>query len=532
MSSRGSRVRSSGLVKRTSALLLTATIGAVGPGLVPLPASAQESQDTTGYATPPNVDPSRRPADTAAPDENYAQEVGCVERDVSNNVPLRNAPWGQQYLRVDEVHQLMQNTVGSVGRFRDGRPVQVAVIDTGVTAHPFFQGRVQPGADYVANKGQPGMEDCDGHGTEVAGIIGANTPPEIGFKGMAPDVQIVSIRQSSQNYAPDDSPEPPPPPPPPPGQEEQPGGEQQPGGEGENGGGTGAGQPSTGPSQDGGGRTQEDEGAAGTLHTLAQAVVNATDKGVDVINISINNCRPADGNITTGEQELQAAVNYAANNDIVVVSAAGNLSDRCAQNTGDPNRPNTIVTPPWFSEDVLSVAAIDETGGVADFSIHGPWVSVAAPGTDIISLDPAEGSDGLANLTIENGETRAIQGTSFAAPYVSGLAALVRAKYPHLSAREVINRITSTAQHPAAPGGRDNFVGYGVIDPMAALTAIVPEEEGIQPASPVALPSDMPPPDNRNWTPVIVALAGSGGALMALLITLFVVHTIRRNRTT
>ncbi|PXY37981.1 type VII secretion-associated serine protease mycosin [Prauserella flavalba] len=524
-------MRSAGLVRRTSALLLTATIGAVGPGLVPLPASAQETQDTTGYATPPNVDPSRLPADTASPDENYKQEVGCVERDLDNNTQLQAAPWGQQYLRVEEVHQLMRNTVGSAGRYAGGEPVQVAVIDTGVTAHPYFQGRVQPGADYVANKGQPGMEDCDGHGTEVAGIIGANTPPHIGFKGMAPDVEIISIRQSSQNYAPDDSPEPPPAQPP--AQGDQPGGEeQQPGGEGQDGGGTGAGQPSTGPSQDGGGRTQEDEGAAGTLHTLAQAVVNATDRGVDVINISINNCRPADGSITTGEQELQAAVNYAANNDIVVVSAAGNLSDRCTQNTGDPNRPNTIVTPPWFSEDVLSVAAIDETGGVADFSIHGPWVSVAAPGTKITSLDPAEGSDRLANLTIENGETQEIQGTSFAAPYVTGLAALVRAKYPHLSAREVINRITSTAQHPAAPGGRDNFVGYGVIDPMAALTAIVPEEEGIQPASPVALPSDMPPPNDRDQTPMIVALAGSGGALMALLITLFVVHTIRRNRTT
>jgi membrane-anchored mycosin MYCP len=190
-----------------------------------------------------------------------------------------------------------------------------------------------------------------------------------------------------------------------------------------------------------------------------------------------------------------------------------------------------IVTPPWFSRYVLSVAAIDKTGSVAEFSMHGPWVSVAAPGTDIISLDPAKGSNGLANLTIEgNGEPHSIQGTSFAAPYVAGLAALVRAKYPDLNAREVMHRIAFTAQHPAAPGGRDNFVGHGVIDPMAALTAMVPAEEGVDPAKAERLPSDLPPADNRHWLPMVVALAGSGGAIMALIVTLFVVHTIRRSR--
>ncbi|WP_307831843.1 type VII secretion-associated serine protease mycosin [Prauserella cavernicola] len=521
-------MRSAGPLRRTSALLLAATLGALGPGIVPLPAAAQD----TGYAVPPPLAGEPVPSDGGVPDKPYRQETGCVQRDLSQDVVLQNAPWGQQYLRLAEVHQLMQNTTGSIGRFADsGQPVQVAVIDTGVNNHPYFQGRVKPGGDYVANKGQPGMEDCDGHGTEVAGIIAANTPSNLGFKGMAPDVEIISIRQSSQNYEFDEETD---------GQNQPPpsgdgnGGDNGDGGEGgnegENGGGSGAGDPQTDPAQDGGGRTQEEAGSAGTLDTLAQAVVNATNRGVDVVNISINNCRPA-GPITSGERALQAAVANAVANDIVVVSAAGNTSEACPQNEGDPNNPSTIVTPPWFADDVLSVGAIDQTGGVAEFSVHGPWVSVAAPGTDIISLDPAQGSDRLANMTIENGDPQKIQGTSFAAPYVAGLAALVRAKYPDLNAEQVINRITTTAQHPAAPGGRDNFVGYGVIDPMAALTATVPEEEGMAPASAVALPSDMPPPNDQSSTPMIVALAGSGGALMALLITLFVVHTIRRNRT-
>ncbi|MEU6640982.1 type VII secretion-associated serine protease mycosin [Saccharomonospora sp. NPDC046836] len=506
-----------------SALALTATIAALGPGVL-LPAAAQPSVSPENggvYATPPPVDPNALPRPSTSPDQAYEKKVGCVEADMSRNFRLRSAPWGQTYLRLDEVHRLMQSTLGSAGKFANGQPVRVAVIDTGVTNHPYFGGRVKPGADYVFNSGQPGMEDCDGHGTEVAGIIAAATPRDNAFKGVAPDAEIISIRQSSQNYGPDETPEPPPPPPGDnggePGRE---GSEEQPPGD------------DTPPAQNGG-RTQEESGSAGTLTTLAQAVVHATDMGADVINISINNCRPANGTITTGEQALQAAMRYAVDRDVVVVTAAGNTSDRCAQNDQqDPDEPKTIVTPPWFADDVLSVGAIDETGGVAQFSINGPWVSVAAPGTDIISLDPAPGSDRLTNMTIENGEARTIEGTSFAAPYVSGLAALVRAKYPHLDAREVINRIERTAQHPAAPGGRDNYIGYGVIDPMAALTAMVPEEENLQPASAVSLPSDLPPADDRNWTPVIVALTGAGGALLALLITLFVVHTIRRNRTT
>ena len=101
--------------------------------------------------------------------------------------------------------------------------------------------------------------------------------------------------------------------------------------------------------------------------------------------------------------------------------------------------------------------------------------------------------------------------------------------YPTLNARQVVARIKATAQHPAAPGGRDNFVGYGVVDPLAALTADVPAD-GVTPGKASIQVGTLPPADDRNWTPVIVALAGAGGGVLALLITVFVMHTIRRNR--
>lgn len=532
--SRGTRVRHLGLAARTGTVLLAAGIGVLSPASVALPAWAQQSSiapDAGGYyAIPPRVDPSKKPADLGKPDKTYEKKTECVQRSKlgGDQVDIKNRPWGQEYLQIEKVHQLMRGATKSVGA-----GIKVAVIDTGVSAHPYFGGRVESGGDYVATPGggkAPGLEDCDGHGTEVAGIIAANPPDaSVGFRGVAPDATILSIRQSSQNYEEVEKKEEPPVSsnnPAPPSSSNNPGSQLPPSSQGN--GAVGG----TTPGQDKGGRQQEQGKTAGTLTTLAQAVVRAVDRGSNVINMSVDNCRVATGTITPREQELQAAVNYAVNRNVVVVAAAGNVGDKCVQNDQpDPKVPKTIVTPPWFSEDVLSVAAIDETGGVANFSVHGPWVSVAAPGTKIISLDPAEGSSSLANLTIEGGKDPGpIQGTSFAAPYVAGVAALVRAKFPELNAREVMNRIKATAQHPAAPGGRDNFVGFGVIDPIAALTAIVPSEA--DKAKPVQLPANLPPANDRDPAPMIVALAGTGGGLVALLITLFVVHSVRRNRPT
>ncbi|WP_394360525.1 type VII secretion-associated serine protease mycosin [Amycolatopsis sp. SB7-3] len=530
--SRGTRVRHLGLAGRTGTVLLAAGIGVLSPASVALPAWAQQSSvapDAGGYyATPPPVNTSKRPADTGKPDKTYEKKTECVQRSKlgGDQVDIKNRPWGQQYLQIERVHQLMRGA----GKSSVGGGIKVAVIDTGVSAHPYFGGRVESGGDYVATPGggkAPGLEDCDGHGTEVAGIIAANPPDaSIGFRGVAPDATILSIRQSSQNYEEAEKKSEPPASSnsAPPSSSNNPGSQLPPSSQGN--GAVGG----TAPGQDKGGRQQGQGKTAGTLTTLAQAVVRAVDQKSKVINMSVDNCRPATGSITPGEVELQAAVNYAVEQDVVVVAAAGNVGDKCPQNDQpDPKSPKTIVTPPWFAEDVLSVAAIDETGGVANFSVNGPWVSVAAPGTKIISLDPAEGSSSLANLTIEgNGQPGEIQGTSFAAPYVAGVAALVRQKFPDLNARQVMTRIKETAQHPAAPGGRDNFVGFGVIDPIAALTAIVPSEA--DKAKPVQLPANLPPANDRDPAPMIVALAGTGGGLVALLVTLFVVHSVRRNR--
>ncbi|TCP53240.1 membrane-anchored mycosin MYCP [Tamaricihabitans halophyticus] len=457
-----------GRTKRLAAILTAGTIAVLVPTV---PVQAQD----LGYPAPPPVDIGLAPQPAEPePDETYTKESECVKAgEARGEGVLAEGSWGQRHLRLDEASLIAT-----------GEGQTVAVIDTGVNDHNFLTKEVIGAGDFV-DKQANGREDCDGHGTEVAGIIAGNPPggQNIGFRGVAPNAQIMSIRQTSQSYVVDKE------------------------------------------------GAENDGNTAGNTKTLAQAVVRAAEQGATVINISVDSCRKA-GPIQPDERILQAAVRKAVDQwDAVVVAAAGNTSENCPQNNQDDvNKPQSIVTPPWFAEDVLSVAAIDEQGSVAEFSMNGPWVSLAAPGTNIVSLDPADPGQ-LANRQAEAGQDpQPIQGTSFAAPYVAGVAALVRERFPDLKAREVMNRLKTTAQHPGAPGGRDAFTGHGVVNPIAALTAIVPEEEGIQRAQPQQLPADLPEPSQKDWVPIAIAIGGTGGALAILGITMFVLHAIRRHR--
>lgn len=89
---------------------------------------------------------------------------------------------------------------------------------------------------------------------------------------------------------------------------------------------------------------------------------------------------------------------------------------------------------------------------------------LAAPGVDIVSAG-------------RNGGYRDGTGTSDATAIIAGAAALVRARYPNLSADEVVRRLTATAIDKGPPG-RDEQYGYGVIDIVAALTAELPPTAG------------------------------------------------------
>ncbi|AYF76632.1 type VII secretion-associated serine protease mycosin [Nocardia yunnanensis] len=365
-------------------------------------------------------------------------------------------------------------------QFARGAGQLVAVIDTGVSPHPRLPGLI-PGGDYVAAGGD-GIEDCDAHGTIVAGLIGAAQLPGQGFAGVAPEARIMTIRQTSALYqtkgagkekGPDDMPD-----------------------------------------------------GYGKISALASAVRRAADAGARVINISLVACPTSEP--TSAEMgALGAAVQYAAlDKDAVIVAAAGNTDTCKASNPGlDPLHPtddpwdhvNSYVVPAWWDAYVLSVGSVDAFGQPSKFSVPGPWVGVAAPGENIISLDPR--NTGLTTAKVTNqGQVTPYSGTSFAAPQVSGVAALVRSRFPDLSAAEVIQRIEATAHAPGE--GWNPYIGYGTVDPVAALSDQVPRQ--LPPKLPAGareqqlpLPKPAPAPDN---TARDVALIGTG--IVALLLVL------------
>ncbi|MFD6156519.1 S8 family serine peptidase [Nocardia sp. NPDC060256] len=107
-------------------------------------------------------------------------------------------------------------------------------------------------------------------------------------------------------------------------------------------------------------------------------------------------------------------------------------------------------------------------------------------------------------------------GTSFASAYVAGLAALVRSRFPTLTAREVIDRITRTAH--VTGSGRDERVGFGLIDPLAALTAQLPDRPVDAEAH--AVQTAAPPAGSQNPLTRWVAIIGALTCLVALLIAI------------
>jgi len=194
-----------------------------------------------------------------------------------------------------------------------------------------------------------------------------------------------------------------------------------------------------------------DDAETNNYDYIVQGIGWAVDHGAKVINLSFGAAR-------AGTEE-EKAVRDAIAADVVVVAGVGNQPEV------------SQVAYPAKYPGVVAVAGVDQNGNHADVSVTGPEVVLSAPAVDIL----APHADGQ----YLNGT-----GTSDATAIVSGVAALVRAKYPNLSAAEVVHRLTATATDKGPPG-RDDQYGYGIVNPVAALTADVPP----LPPSPTASPT-------------------------------------------
>jgi len=186
---------------------------------------------------------------------------------------------------------------------------------------------------------------------------------------------------------------------------------------------------------------------SGSSSDVANGIIWAADNGADVINLSLG--------ATSNSLVVEAAIDYAVSQGVVVVAAAGNSG-----NVGNP----TMY--PAALPSVVSVAAVGSDDNRAEFSAYGTWIDITAPGVGVLSLH----NGGDSNYAYANG-------TSMAAPYVAAAAGLLTAADPSLTVTEIRNLLHATAEDLGSPG-KDNDHGYGLVDPAAAIAAIGTSPDG------------------------------------------------------
>lgn len=289
----------------------------------------------------------------------------------------------------------------------------VAVMDTGLDRnHPEFAGRIA--RVYDTHLGGKDVTDVVGHGTFVTGLIAAVDGNGVGGKGVAGNTKVLAIRASRD-----------------------------------------------------GGFTERD---------LLRGIAFAVRRGADVLNLSL-----AGNGI---DRSVVRALGAAFYNDVLPVAASGNLGDR--------ENDNNVFNPVQYPAAVLggrsgapgiglSVGATGPGGAVAAFSTHNRRVSLAAPGASsgscrfgVLSTLPASSNTewddprSCNNIFTQGGARFAYgEGTSFAAPIVSGIAALVWQVERRLASEQVAEVLIRSARQTRGTGWNE-FTGAGIVDGKAA----------------------------------------------------------------
>ncbi len=246
------------------------------------------------------------------------------------------------------------------------------------------------------------------------------------------------------------------------------------------------------------------QGASVDSAGLAQAIRFAVDQHARVINMSIYQF--------VDDQRVHDAVDYARGHDVVVVAAAGNSHDTTA-GAVDP-------TPyPAAYDGVVGVGAIAESGARTANSQVGPYVDLVAPGADITMAANKSGDYWIG------------EGTSFAAPYVAAAAALVRSRWPSMTADDVVRQLEGTAD-PVPGGPHSAAYGYGEIDPFRAVNQVITKDKPEQ-APPLGRPvRDVAAEQAAASRARALRLAGwfTGGAVVLVALVLLLAWVLPNGR--
>ena len=196
---------------------------------------------------------------------------------------------------------------------------------------------------------------------------------------------------------------------------------------------------------------------SGRTDTIVDAVRWAVENGAQVINMSLGGA--------SFNETFETAINEGLELGVVFVAAAGN-----------GGRPQ--ITFPAAYEGVISVGAIQQDKELAPYSNHGPDLDVVAPGGNVSKdQNNDNNSDGVLQETLFTDVLKSpdpiwnyyfLNGTSMAAPHVSGVIALLLSKYPRLTPDMVRNIIRRSADDLGEPG-RDDIFGWGMVNASKAL---------------------------------------------------------------
>ncbi len=202
-----------------------------------------------------------------------------------------------------------------------------------------------------------------------------------------------------------------------------------------------------------------DDGSGWTSKITA-AIRYAVDNGAQVINMSLGG-----GEV---DPSMKAAIQYAYDNNVVVVAAAGNCGTGMEYGC-DPSSPGKMLYPALYPH-VIAVGATDQNDSRASFSSYGRGLDIVAPGYGSIIAPTINTGSTPFNYT--NSYSGGLAGTSFASPIVASAASLIRSARPNSSVDDVVALINASARKPSAMSGKiyTTQYGHGVIDAGTAVT--------------------------------------------------------------
>jgi len=245
----------------------------------------------------------------------------------------------------------------------------------------------------------------------------------------------------------------------------------------------------------------------GNAFNIAAATVWAADNGARVINLSLSSCNDTGTDCGSPLAVMASAIEYAQRRGVIMVAAAGNAG-------------TTMFSYPAAYPYVLGVSATDRNDAIAAYSNHGVYIDLAAPGGSDNCGDATAAILGPCATTDEcytaswTGKYyaqppcvapyTAYPGTSFAAPHVAGLAAVLIGQDPSRTAEEVIGLMERTADMPSGYASWNESYGYGRINMYRALTEGIPQASAsTDPSSTYVFPNPFSPTGDIYTTFVI-----------------------------